>query len=221
MIERIKWLGGTSFRINGEPHQDGPIIYIDPVNVSDPIPADLILVSTDHRAHFSLSDITELSTEHTDILAVSRAASEITVGQVQVVRPWQGAFRVGDVAVRAVPAYTQNSSYILHARDSLGFLISYLRHDVYYAGSTGLIPEMEKFGCDVALLPIGGEHTMNLEEALEAVRRVKPRFAVPMGYGNSGYAPKSLGKRFCEMVNGDYCRGVELTALNGASSRSI
>jgi L-ascorbate metabolism protein UlaG (beta-lactamase superfamily) len=36
----------------------------------------------------------------------------------------------------------------------------------------------------VALLPIGGRFTMNVEEAAEAAKLIKPTIAIPMHYGS-------------------------------------
>jgi len=35
----------------------------------------------------------------------------------------------------------------------------------------------------IALIPVGGKYTMNPEEALEAVKIIKPNLAIPMHYG--------------------------------------
>ena len=54
-----------------------------------------------------------------------------------------------------------------------------------------MIPEMQKLtgymqpGKEfVALLPIGGRFTMNVEEAAEAAKLIKPTIAIPMHYGS-------------------------------------
>jgi L-ascorbate metabolism protein UlaG (beta-lactamase superfamily) len=38
-------------------------------------------------------------------------------------------------------------------------------------------------GADVALLPVSGTYVMNAGEAAEAARRIQPRVAVPMHWG--------------------------------------
>jgi L-ascorbate metabolism protein UlaG (beta-lactamase superfamily) len=38
-------------------------------------------------------------------------------------------------------------------------------------------------GVDVALLPVSGTYVMTAEEAAEAARRIQPRLAVPMHWG--------------------------------------
>lgn len=57
---------------------------------------------------------------------------------------------------------------------------------VYHAGDTSLFSDMELVGrepVDLAFLPIGGNYTMGPDDALEAVKLVKPRVVVPVHYG--------------------------------------
>ncbi len=201
MIERIHWLGHSSFRINGPPHHDAPVIYIDPWRLEpDAPPADLILVSHDHHDHCSPEDINLIRHKDTVIVANQRAA-DLIGGRVHVLRPWQGGITVGGVSVRAVPAYTIGKAFHDKAYGGLGFLISLLRHDIYYAGDTDLIPEMEKIGCDIALLPVGGAFTMSYDEAAEAVKLLRPQYAIPMHYGREIPGSRDDGRRFCQLVN--------------------
>lgn len=52
---------------------------------------------------------------------------------------------------------------------------------IYHAGDTGLIEGMRSLGrVDVAFLPIGGKFTMDIDEAVEAVRWISPSVVVPM-----------------------------------------
>ena len=60
MLENIKWLGHASFRIDGE-----KIIYIDPWNVKEAEPADLILVTHEHYDHCSPEDIKKIQKNET------------------------------------------------------------------------------------------------------------------------------------------------------------
>ncbi len=202
MIERIHWLGRSSFRINGPPHADGAVIYIDPWKLpAGSPPADLILVSRDHFQNCSPDDIAKIRTGHTVILGSQRVAERLGSG-VQVLRPWGGSYRVGDVSVTAVPAYSTRHAYYGNSTRRLGCVSSLTPHDIYYAGATELIPEMEKIGCDIALLPVGGEYTMQLEDALEAVRRIRPYYVVPITFDSPRMVAQNIGRRFCNMVNG-------------------
>jgi len=57
---------------------------------------------------------------------------------------------------------------------------------VYHAGDTGLFAEMqfigELYAPKVALLPIGGHYTMDIEQAVLAVKMLKPTVVIPMHY---------------------------------------
>ena len=56
---------------------------------------------------------------------------------------------------------------------------------VYHAGDTGLFGDMAligRHGIDLALLPIGDNFTMGPEDALEAVKLLRPEMVVPIHY---------------------------------------
>lgn len=194
MIEHIEWLGHASFRIVGAPHT--PLIYIDPWRVArGEQPADVILVSHDHYDHCSPADIAKLRGPETVILAGAAAAAEIE-GAISL-RPWQ-VYNLGRVSITAVPAYNA-----AHPRttENLGFVIAANYHDIYYAGDTGLIAEMARLQPDIALLPISGAHTMTIDEALEAARRLRPRYVLPSHWGGGAEGASNLDARlFAERV---------------------
>ena len=64
---------------------------------------------------------------------------------------------------------------------------------VVHMGDTGCVPGEEVLsklrGCDAMLIPIGGFFTIDAGEALQIVRAVSPRCAVPMHYrtGDFGF----------------------------------
>ena len=68
-----------------------------------------------------------------------------------------------------------------------GVLISSDGKTLYHAGDTGLFLDMKLIGelhpIDVALLPIGDNFTMGIEDACKAIEFLKPKLAVPMHYG--------------------------------------
>jgi L-ascorbate metabolism protein UlaG (beta-lactamase superfamily) len=66
-----------------------------------------------------------------------------------------------------------------------GLLLRQSGKTLYHAGDTGLFGDMAligRHGIDVAFLPIGDNFTMGPDDALEAVRLLKPRTVVPMHY---------------------------------------
>jgi L-ascorbate metabolism protein UlaG (beta-lactamase superfamily) len=200
MLDRIHWLGHACFRINGPPHDDGPIIYLDPWRLPlDAPPADIILVSHDHHDHCSPADISRIYRDHTVVFSNQRAADSLDI-PVQVMRDWHCMSAHG-VTIRAVPAYTVDDVYHDRSFGGLGFIITLMMHDIYFAGDTDLIPEMKTVGCDIALLPVGGEFTMGVEEAAEAVGWIKPLTVIPMHYGREIPGSRDDGRRFVQLVN--------------------
>lgn len=66
-----------------------------------------------------------------------------------------------------------------------GFVIEAEGKKVYHAGDTGLTMDMkllEPEHIDVALIPIGGNYTMDAEDAVRAVEFVQPKMVIPMHY---------------------------------------
>ena len=67
-----------------------------------------------------------------------------------------------------------------------GFIIDFYGKTIYFAGDTALFGDMELIGrlnnIDYALLPIGDNFTMGPEEALEAVKMIKPNTVIPIHY---------------------------------------
>ena len=66
-----------------------------------------------------------------------------------------------------------------------GFLIEIDGKKIYHAGDTGLTVEMtllEDEKVDLALLPIGGFYTMDIQDAVKAVGFIKPKKVAPMHY---------------------------------------
>lgn len=191
MIDCIEWLGHASFRIAGS-----PLIYIDPWRVPrPPQPADVILLTHDHYDHCSPADVEKLRDYNTVIVGNSMAAE--VIDGVTTLRPWQ-SINVGRACIKAVPAY--NSHHPI-SFGGLGFIISLNYHDIYYAGDTDLIPEMDRIRPDIAILPIGGRQTMDAEMAVEAVRRLRPRWVIPSHWGSPAEGGTSLDARlFMESV---------------------
>lgn len=168
-------------------------VYIDPYRVGDGPRADLILITHGHYDHFSPLAIERLS--HTDTRIVAPAAvAERLGGRVLSVAP--GELLEEDslahgVEVAAVAAYNTSkrdaAGNVFHPREAgwVGYEVRVRGERVYHSGDTDVIPEMDEVaGVDVALLPVSGVYVMTAAEAVEAARRIQPRVAVPMHWGD-------------------------------------
>jgi len=175
MIDAIEWLGHASFRIQGP-----PLIYIDPWRIPrGASAADVILITHDHYDHCSPADVDKIRTPST-IVVTNGMAAQLIEGGITL-RPWQ-SINVGRACIKAIPAY---NSHHPPTFEGLGFVIALNQYDIYYAGDTDLIPEMERIHPDIAILPIGGRQTMNVDMALEAVRKLKPHWVIPSHWGSA------------------------------------
>ncbi len=66
-----------------------------------------------------------------------------------------------------------------------GFLLTLADGKIYIACDTGLFLDMQRIGAagiDLAILPIGDRFTMGPDDALEAVKLIRPRRVVPSHY---------------------------------------
>lgn len=181
MLDRIYWLGHASFRIEGPPR-----IYIDPWRISnDSPPADVILISHEHYDHCSSRDIEKLIMAHTRIIASPSAAQILQDDfDVEVLRAWQSV-NVGRANIKAVPAYTYDH-YHPPTRGDVGFMISLNFYDIYYAGDTDAVPDLQRLGCDIAILPVSAkEGMMTVEGAVQLVETMRPSVVIPSHFGTS------------------------------------
>ena len=196
MIEHIQWLGHGSILID-----KSPIIYIDPWRiVKQSFDADIILVSHDHYDHCSVADIEKLRSD--DTVVIGNEAVSAQVRDVTIIRPWQ-SMTIDRLSIKAIPAYTEDGFQHPKEQDGLGFVISMNYYDIYYAGDTGIIPEMSQIHPDIAILPIDGNDTLSVEQAIEVVDLLRPRWVIPCNWGKSGEGASTIDAvQFARKVGG-------------------
>ncbi len=72
-----------------------------------------------------------------------------------------------------------------YAGNPSGFLLTLGKKKIYDAADTGLFYDMKLIGeegIDLAMLPIGDNYTMGPEDALRAIKLIKPKVMIPMHY---------------------------------------
>jgi L-ascorbate metabolism protein UlaG (beta-lactamase superfamily) len=75
---------------------------------------------------------------------------------------------------------------MIYGGNPCGFVISMDGVTIYHAGDTGLFGDMnllQRLNIDYALLPIGGNYTMDTSDALLASEMIKAKNVIPMHYG--------------------------------------
>lgn len=177
MLDKIKWLGHSSIRIEAQ-----KIIYIDPWKIKGGPKADLILISHSHYDHLSPTDVKKITKEDTVILAAGDVAAQLS-GDVRALNPGDKV-TVQGVTVEAVPAYNIDKPYHPKANHWIGFILTVEGKTIYYGGDTDFIPEMKEIKADIWILPVGGTYTMTAKEAAEAVNMIRPEIVIPIHCGD-------------------------------------
>jgi L-ascorbate metabolism protein UlaG (beta-lactamase superfamily) len=188
LLDAVEWLGHAGFRVSAS----GRRIYIDPYRVdAGAPPADLILLTHGHYDHYSPQDVERLSHERTELVAPAAVAERLEGSVTSIAPAEELEFEtLPGVYVRAVAAYNTSKrnaeGHVFHPREAglVGYELNVRGERLYHSGDTDVIPEMDDVaGVDVALLPVSGVYVMTAGEAAEAARRIGPRVAVPMHWG--------------------------------------
>jgi len=191
-MAKIQFFGHSFFKI-GFPQGNvliDPFLSCNPPNPSlerlvecAAKPADLkdisiILVSHEHFDHFEKETIEKIANKE-GALVVSH---ESILQKLEIPKNLKHAISLNrkatlrNIEIEALPAHHPQAFY------PLGFLISANNNSVYHAGDTALLDSFSEIKADVALLPIGGSMTMDLVDAVRAVKTMKPDYVIPMHY---------------------------------------
>lgn len=178
--QHIHWLGHASFRIE----DNGKQLYIDPWKLPEQSPrADIVFITHGHYDHYSPKDIDKITKEGTIFVAPNDVAKSIK-GNVVAVAPGE-TNEIAGLNVQTVAAYNMAKQFHPKQNGWVGYCITLSTGQrIYHAGDTDSTPEMRKVVCDVALLPCGGNYTMDAREAAAAANIFKPKAVIPMHWGD-------------------------------------
>ncbi|WP_027357009.1 metal-dependent hydrolase [Desulfofundulus thermocisternus] len=190
---KVTFIGHAAFFLEGEAR-----ILIDPFITGNPVAnvraedlhPDMILVTHGHDDH--LGDAIEIAKRSgATIVSVFELASYCSRQGAKVHGMHiGGSHQFGPVKVKLTPAWHGSGLVKNETTEYLGtpcgFVFTLDGKTIYHAGDTGLFGDMAMVGrlhpIDLALLPIGDNFTMGPEDALEAVRLIKPNLVIPMHY---------------------------------------
>lgn len=202
MLENIEVLCHSSIRMV----KDGNVIYFDPFKIDKARnDADYIFVTHSHYDHFSEEDILKVKNENTVIIVtkdlIKKAQLLFNINNIITVVSDE-EYNISGVKFRTVRAYNENKKFHPKNNNWVGYIIELDGYKYYIAGDTDITEDNKKVSCDVALIPIGGTYTMNIEEAAKLVNYIKPKAVIPTHYGTI-VGEKEDGLKFSELVDFD------------------
>jgi len=150
--------------------------------------ADYIFISHEHKDHMQ-EDAIEKIRGHQTLLICSMSCSSHLSKRHEVILPHEAKI-FDDFTVQTIYAYNTedgHSTKKFHPKDTyLGFIFSFDDVKVYFAGDTDMTDDMKELeNIDIAMLPIGGTYVMDLDEAVEATKILKPAYVIPMHHANN------------------------------------
>lgn len=180
---KIKWLKHASVLIE---HRE-KAIYIDPYELEYEKKAFAIFVTHEHFDHCDPSTIQKIATENTYIIAPKDCLEKIENYKKIEAHPNESK-EVDGIKFETVPAYNikrfRAPGVPYHPKENnwVGYVLEINGVRIYHAGDTDFVPEMENLKVDVALVPIGGTFTMDVNDAIEFAKKVKPKYLIPIHY---------------------------------------
>jgi len=158
-IEKLHWFGTSAILYQGSQN-----VYFDPITLAGELPtADLILVTHGHSDHWSVKDLLQIIGPQTtlvispNVTTVYEQAKDQLGIEAKVMKEGE-TLEVNGVTIEAVPAYDG-----IHPRQGggVGYIITIDGQRIYHAGGTGPYPEMAQNECDIAIVPIYRNTTLN------------------------------------------------------------
>lgn len=187
---KLTFHGHSVFYIESSEHK----IIIDPFISGNPncriktsdIKVNYVILTHGHEDH--VGDTVEIAKANNAlVIAVNELANFIASQGCQVRNMAIGGkagFPFG--SLKFTIAHHSSSYNGVYMGEPAGVVLSLEGKNIYHAGDTSLFLDMKLIGemhsIDVALLPIGDNYTMGVDDAVKAVEFLNPRIAIPMHY---------------------------------------
>jgi L-ascorbate metabolism protein UlaG (beta-lactamase superfamily) len=163
------------------------IIYFDPFKIEDEChDADIIFITHSHYDHFDIESINKIKNDNTIVVcpkSMENEINEIKFNEYHYLNPNEETTILG-INIKTIPSYNNNKEFHPRSNNWLGYIVDYNDITYYIAGDTDKTKDNEMVKCDIALIPIGGHYTMDVNEAVELLKIIKPKIVIPTHYGS-------------------------------------
>ncbi len=172
----------SSIRINFN-----KIIYFDPYKIDvKKEDADIIFITHNHYDHMDVNSINNIKNANTIIVApktMEEDIKKIPFKEYIFLDPFDEV-NIEGINIKTIPAYNLNKQFHPRNNNWLGYIVTYNGISYYIAGDTDKTIEAMNVKCDIAFIPIGGKFTMDVYEASELIKEIKPKVVIPIHYGS-------------------------------------
>ena len=169
---------------------EGRHIYVDPVDsFADyaKLPkADVVVVTHSHYDHLDRTAIDKVTTRQT-VIVCDKSSAEAFDFDCITMTPGISAEPIEGVKIEAVAAYNTSEGHLdFHPkeREDCGYIITIGGTRIYIAGDTENNDDVKSVkDIDIAFLPVNQPYTMTVDQAVDAVKAIKPAIFYPYHYG--------------------------------------
>lgn len=162
-------------------------IYFDPYKIENIThDADIIFITHNHYDHMDNESIEKIKNENTTVIApksMEEVINKISFKKYIYLNPFEET-NIDNINIKTIPAYNQEKQFHPRENNWLGYIIKIDNITYYIAGDTDVTEENKNVKCDIALIPIGGHFTMDVDEATELIKIINPKVVIPIHYGS-------------------------------------
>lgn len=187
VLDSIKWFGHASFMLADEA-SGNRIYYVDPFEFKGGSyeKADIVFITHAHYDHCDLSAVKKILKPETVIVVPGGCREKLNLSAEFVDAVPNSSYEIKGFKFHTVPAYNIKPDRLQYHPKSngwVGYIFKINNQTIYHAGDTDFIDEMKSLGkVDVAMLPIGGTYTMDVDEAIQAANAIRAGTTVPMHF---------------------------------------
>ena len=182
------------------------VLYFDPYKITNEISlndADYVFITHGHYDHFSKEDIKKVMKYKTKFIApldLKEELIDLGVLESNMILVEPGAtYKLDDISFDTIASYNVNKDYHKKEYNWVGYNVLLDGNKYYVIGDSDFIPEMNNVDVDVLFVPVGGTYTMNYNEAAFLTNKLKPKYAIPIHYGEVGNVRDA--RNFIESIN--------------------
>lgn len=187
-MPRLTFLGHACFLLGEEGRE---ALILDPFLRENPqaslkpedLKVDYVLVSHAHFDH--LGEAYEIAKTNEAMIISTSEISHDAQDKGLSAHPLNigGKFNFSFGWVKLAPAFHGSG---IAGGLACGFIVNYYGKNIYFAGDTGLFSDMKLIGeltpLDIALLPIGDNYTMGIDDAVHAASFLRAKLVIPYHY---------------------------------------